>query len=64
MFRLRGSCGLFRDNEDWVRVRYQDGRELDVIKARYIASKREPPFEALPIRELFAADRREPQLVS
>jgi hypothetical protein len=46
---FRGSYGVFRDNEDWVRVRYSDGREIDMTKASYVASNRTPPFEALPL---------------
>jgi hypothetical protein len=53
VFTKQGSFGIFRDTEDWVRVRYADGRELDVTKARYIASKRAPPFNALPLIETF-----------
>jgi hypothetical protein len=50
LFGRRG-FGVFKDSEDWVRVRYPDGRELDVLKDVYVASKRAPPFEALPLRE-------------
>ena len=62
MVTLRGS-GVFRDNEDWVRVRYSDGREIDMTKASYVASRRSPPFEALPLapsadRPLAALEKR------
>jgi hypothetical protein len=50
LFGRRG-FGVFKDSEDWVRVRYPDGRELDIVKDLYVASKRAPPFEALPLRE-------------
>jgi hypothetical protein len=43
--------GLFRDQDDWVRVRYESGRELDMPKARYVALKHQPPFEELPLIE-------------
>ncbi len=48
--------GLFRDQEDWVRVRYDSGRELDMPKARYVALKRQPPFEELPFIDSDAPD--------
>jgi hypothetical protein len=54
IFTVGGSFGVFKDSEDWVRVRYPDGRELDITKARYVASRRSPPFEALPLAEAFA----------
>jgi len=41
--------GLFRDEDGWVRVRFDDGRELDMPKARYVALKRQPPFDELPL---------------
>ena len=46
---LRGSYGVFRDHDGWVRVRYPDGREIDMTKANYVASNRSPSFEALPL---------------
>jgi hypothetical protein len=49
-----GGLGIFRDGEDWVRVRYADGREIDMTRVNYIASKRSPPFETLPVMEAFA----------
>jgi hypothetical protein len=57
VFTAQGSFGVFRDSEGWVRVRYPDGRELDMTKAGYVASKRSPPFEALPLRETGAQSR-------
>ena len=41
--------GLFRDGEDWVRVRYDNGRELDMLKASYLKLKLQPPFDELPL---------------
>jgi hypothetical protein len=50
--------GLFRDAEGWVRVRYGDGREIDVPKARYVRWGWEPPFEALPLASDVGEARR------
>ena len=55
MFAVRHSHGVFRDNEDWVRVRDSAGREIDMTKDSYVASRRSPPFEALPLAP--SADR-------
>ena len=53
MFAVRNSHGVFRDHEDWVRVRDSAGREIDVTKDSYVASRRSPPFSALPLVEVF-----------
>ena len=53
MVTVPGGFGMFRDSGDWVRVRYRDGREMDMTKACYVASRRSPPFEALPLLEAF-----------
>jgi hypothetical protein len=45
--------GVFRDDEDWARVRYGDGREIDMPKAQYLALKRQPPFEDSPLKRTF-----------
>jgi hypothetical protein len=58
MFTLRGSIGIFRYSDGWARVRYPDGREFDMTKARYVASKRSLPFAALPIKEAFTQPER------
>jgi hypothetical protein len=41
--------GVFRDDEDWVRVRYANGREIDVPRAQYEALKLQPLFKDLPL---------------
>jgi len=48
--------GIFRDQDEWVRVRYDSGRELDMPKARYVALKHQPPFQELPLIEGDAPD--------
>lgn len=45
--------GLYRTkngwaNEDSVRVRYDDGKELDVPASQYITDGYDPPLEELP----------------
>lgn len=40
--------GIFRDSDDWARVRYANGREIDMPKARYIANRIQPAFDELP----------------
>ena len=62
MFPVPCSSGVFRDNEGWVRVRNSDGREIDMTKASYVASKRSPPFEALPLIEVLAQSSTKPSL--
>jgi hypothetical protein len=51
------STGLFRDDEDWARVRHVNGREIDMPRDRYKALKLKPPFEDLPLAA--SADARE-----
>jgi hypothetical protein len=43
--------GTFRDSENWVRVSYLNGREIDMPKEHYEALKIEPPFDALPLAD-------------
>ena len=58
MFTVQAGFGIFRDCEDWVRVRYPGGREIDMTKACYVASRRSPSFEALPLMEAFEQSSR------
>jgi hypothetical protein len=44
--------GVFRDDEDWARVRYADGREIDMPWKQYEALKLEPLFKDLPLKPL------------
>jgi hypothetical protein len=43
--------GTFRDNENWARVSYLNGREIDMPKERYQAMRIEPPFDELPLAD-------------
>jgi hypothetical protein len=43
--------GVFRDKEDWARVIFNDGRELDMPRYRYTALKVRPAFEELPFED-------------
>jgi hypothetical protein len=52
--------GLFKDAHDWVRVQFGDGREIDMPKERYVALKRDPPFEELPLSDDFGYPRNHP----
>ena len=40
--------GLYKSGEGWVRVRYDDGMELDVVRPQYEAQGYEPPYDDLP----------------
>jgi hypothetical protein len=41
--------GLFRDTDGWVRVRYDDGHEMDLTGTLYVAANYAPPFHKLPL---------------
>jgi hypothetical protein len=49
------AIGLYKEtggggNEEFARVRFQDGSELDIQRHEYEAECHEPPFDELPTK--------------
>jgi hypothetical protein len=52
--------GLFRDADDWVRVRFGDGHEIDLPRKLYAAARYDPPFHELPLAAELSEPPRKP----
>ncbi len=53
--------GIYRERNGWgtqhsVRVKYDEGEELDMPEDRYRASGHQPPFDQLPWKDEGAND--------
>ena len=53
--------GLFRDTDDWVRVRFDDGHQIDLPRKLYAAARYTPPFNELPLADAAGQQRRAPE---